>query len=196
MADQLSIKQMVQAYLMSVVKATDSLIKQGLHGHYLVVAYSTIDTLGLLGAPPGQIEARKSSFLPWVERYLLPNLKVDCTAIDIWAARCAILHTFSTQSELSRKGKARELQYFIAEGDSAKDFISITREIDGGAHIPMHLYHFGAGLIKGIHQFAPGFITLCEANEPYANRLRNVLQVHPMLPPLTVQPSGRDTAAA
>ena len=171
---------MIQAYLLSVVEATDSLMQRKLYGHYLVIAYSTIDTLGLLDAPPDQIDARKSSFLAWVESYLLPNIRVDCSATDIWAARCAVLHAFTTESNLSRTGKAKELQYYIADGDAAKEYISITKEIDGGAHIPMHLHHFGAALITGVHQFAPTLVSNCESSVAYANKLKNVLQVRPM----------------
>ncbi len=58
----------------------------------------------------------KQRFLPWVKKYVLANAGVDCSAIDLYAARCGVLHNLSPESDLSRWGKARQILY--AWGDS------------------------------------------------------------------------------
>ena len=183
MTDEMSAEQMVQSYMLSAVDASDTMFKKQLYGFYLVILYSTIDTLGLLDAPPAQVEATNSSFMAWVEKYFLPNSNSGFNALDVWAARCAVLHTFSTESGLSRKGKARQLQYFLFNGDAARDYIAITGKIDNGAHIAIHLGEFGTAFIKGMHQFVPNLLANCASSRPHMQRLRNVLQLYPMEPP-------------
>jgi hypothetical protein len=35
----------------------------------------------------------------------------SCTAVDLYAARCAVVHTYTPESDLSRTGKARLVAY-------------------------------------------------------------------------------------
>jgi len=181
--DELSIEQMVQRHMLSTIEAMGLMLSKHLYGHYLVVVYSTIDALGLLDAPAVQMSSSSNSFKAWVAKYLLPNLQPKCTELEIWAARCAVLHTFTTESDLSREGKARELQYFLADGEAAREFSSMTSQIDGGAHVAVHLLALGKAFVTGMQQFVPALLTNCNSSLPHANRLRNVLQNYPMEPP-------------
>jgi hypothetical protein len=75
----------------------------------LILLYSGLDIAGWLFAQPGQ--GTRDSFTAFVERYVLPDSGLLCAAIDLYAARCALLHTYTAQSGLSAAGKARTIGY-------------------------------------------------------------------------------------
>lgn len=81
----------------------------------LASIYSGIDTLGLLGAATGITDATRSTFMTWCEAYILPRVQSvegdPLTAVDLYAARCGVLHTSTPESALGRKGDAREIWY-------------------------------------------------------------------------------------
>jgi hypothetical protein len=84
-------------------------IDKKLSGPALILIYSAIDTVGWLDSPDEY--ANKTSFIKWVEAYLLKVKSLECTALDLYAARCGLLHTFSPDSRLTSKGKARRIYY-------------------------------------------------------------------------------------
>jgi hypothetical protein len=81
----------------------------------LSLIYSGIDTVGLLDAPTKQLDADKKSFMKWAEHYMAPSLETidgdKIRAIDLYSARCGILHVSSPLSKLARSGSAREIFY-------------------------------------------------------------------------------------
>jgi hypothetical protein len=56
-------------------------------------------------------EGTKASFVRWVESYMLKAKPLGCTAIDLYAARCGIVHSMSAESDLSRQDKAARILY-------------------------------------------------------------------------------------
>jgi hypothetical protein len=72
----------------------------------LTLLYSGMDVMASLDALPN--ESNQASFVRWVERYLSIN---DCTPLDIYAARCGIVHTFAADSRLARDGRAKKIAY-------------------------------------------------------------------------------------
>src|SRR5664280_369361 len=84
----------------------------------LILLYSGIDVFASLEAQPGQ--STKDAFLYWVEAYMLKGRSLSCSALDLYAARCGIIHAFSWSSDLSRSGKARKIMYAWGTADAAK----------------------------------------------------------------------------
>jgi len=75
----------------------------------LVLIYSAIDTTGWLDST--ERFSTRTTFMCWVDNYLLKAKPLECTAIDLYAARCGLLHTFTPDSDLSLSGKARVINY-------------------------------------------------------------------------------------
>jgi len=73
----------------------------------LMLIYSGIDVIASLETG----KASRSVFIRWVNKYLLKAASLSCTALDLYGARCGILHTFSAKSDMSAKGQAREIVY-------------------------------------------------------------------------------------
>jgi len=71
----------------------------------LILIYSGIDTTGWLDSKDGY--ATRSSFIHWVDSYLFKAKPLPCTSLDLYAARCGLLHTYTPYSNLTAIGKAR-----------------------------------------------------------------------------------------
>ncbi len=80
----------------------------------LILVYSGIDILASLERQSG--EGTKSAFVRWAENYLLNNTSLLCTGLELYGARCGVLHTFTAESDLSRSGSIRPIIY--ATGDA------------------------------------------------------------------------------
>ena len=76
----------------------------------LELLYSGIDVLGFLGSAKSR--ADRHSFIAWAQSYLDGFLaQKGIGGLDLYAARCGILHTGMAPSDLVDQHKARELWY-------------------------------------------------------------------------------------
>ena len=90
----------------------------------LALVYSGIDVMASLEAKSDEnVQVR---FVKWIESYLLKVGLLHCSAIELYAARCAIIHTFTPRSSLSKRGKARSIYYAWGDADVA-DFEKASR---------------------------------------------------------------------
>jgi hypothetical protein len=84
-------------------------IEKKVSGPALILIYSAIDTVGWLNS--ADEHATRTSFIKWVDTYLLKAKPLKCSALELYAARCGLLHTFSADSRLSSERKARRIFY-------------------------------------------------------------------------------------
>lgn len=101
----------IDNYFISVIEAVDLLHQNKLMGQALTVIYSSIDACGLLDAQDSQENATGSTFKSWVNKYMLEENSLECNADDLWGGRCAVLHTHTSTSDLSKANRVREIQY-------------------------------------------------------------------------------------
>lgn len=90
---------------------------QGLWLPVLVLLYSWIDSMAWLARDVKNKDVTRGDFLDWCEKYLLIPPDPVCSADDLYAARCGILHSGIAESKLMRDGKARPLWYGLPGGD-------------------------------------------------------------------------------
>src|ERR1700724_1775650 len=93
----------------------------------LVLLYSGIDVAASL--EPNLGHGVGDRFKKWVDRYMLKSSSLKCTATDLFAARCAVVHTFTPESDLSKGGKARVMGY--AFGTAELDKLNKASDITG-----------------------------------------------------------------
>ena len=79
----------------------------------LILYFSAIDILAFLSKPVKQNEVKRTDFIGWSDQYIIPILDADLglTAMDLYGARCGIIHSYSPESGLQKKGEAKELSY-------------------------------------------------------------------------------------
>lgn len=90
------------AWLDQRVKAIRICLDAGSAEAVLALLYSGIDTLAFLRAPVGAKEVKRDDFIEWCDRYMVPFLQSAVTGIDLYGARCGVLHTSSAASRLGR----------------------------------------------------------------------------------------------
>src|SRR5688572_16868981 len=75
----------------------------------LILLYSAIDSFSFLTDRANRNS--KQAFLDWVEKWMIATNGLKCKAIDIYAARCGLLHRQTSESDLSMKREAKEFYY-------------------------------------------------------------------------------------
>jgi hypothetical protein len=108
-------KSRVVSWFQMQLRAIGTCVDARLPEAALALVYSGIDTFGLLAAPPDVLDASNDTFKEWCEKYILPRVESvegePLTALDLWAARCGVLHNSTPLSKLERDGKARQIWY-------------------------------------------------------------------------------------
>lgn len=74
----------------------------------LVLIYSAIDCLAHIEMPNASV---KDAYVHWLDKWVLPAEGIDCDAIDIYAARCAWVHTLTPFSKMSEDGRSVPIYY-------------------------------------------------------------------------------------
>ena len=71
----------------------------------LTFGYVCIDTMSYLSLPSEKSQQDSSDFMVWVDTYLKgePSQPYQYRGLDVYAARCAVLHAFSAEAELQRR---------------------------------------------------------------------------------------------
>ncbi len=65
----------------------------------ITMAYVCIDTMSFLALPAGRESQKREDFIAWVDTYLkgMPEQPYQYRGLDVYGARCAILHAFSSE---------------------------------------------------------------------------------------------------
>jgi len=82
----------------------------------LILLYSTVDIVASLDRPESKEDVTRTDFVSWVDKYMRPTSTLRCNAINLYAARCGLLHTYAPGSKLSREGAAKEIYYAWGTG--------------------------------------------------------------------------------
>ena len=78
----------------------------------IVLIYAGIDAMGYTTLPPGKEDVTRADFIAWAEKYIHFPGAEQLTGLKLFAARCAVLHTYGVESKLSRSGACRQIGYF------------------------------------------------------------------------------------
>jgi hypothetical protein len=87
--------------------AIDVCLKSNIKLPALLLAYTLIDIAGGLIA----MANRGRYFTDWLEKYMLPNGTLPCSSLELYGARCGLLHNYSATSNLGASGPVRRVFY-------------------------------------------------------------------------------------
>jgi hypothetical protein len=144
----------------------------------LVLLYTTIDVIGSLEHP----RATGPTFKSWVATYMLPS-GLPCSAVDLYAARCGVLHTLTINSDLRRQGKARAILYAYGPASAENlawlmGLVDIKRKLNGDPPhdvITLHVSDLRDALVNGIEAYLGDLRSDPERREAVRARLDQVL---------------------
>lgn len=113
----------------------------------LVLVYSGIDVAASL--EPSLAKGVGARFVKWVDRYMLTGRSLGCTAKELYAARCGVVHTFTPDSDLSKTGGLRVIGYAYGNADLKKldeaTAVSGRHELQANVHLGELIEAFHAG---------------------------------------------------
>lgn len=105
------------------------------YGSAVILILSAIDTMAYLSMPENQDDVQRNNFVEWVNKYIKFSCKEQITGLDLYGARCGMLHNYSTQSKLSREGKCRQIGYMdksipevIYKPEISKELVMVSIE--------------------------------------------------------------------
>ncbi len=82
-----------------IVQASNLCLNSKFPSAALSLMYIALDTAASLDHRLRR-EASRARFVKWVERYILCSGDLACSALDLYGARCGLLHTYSPRSQL------------------------------------------------------------------------------------------------
>lgn len=101
--------QKLMESIYSQLQAIEMCIEKRFIDSALVLIYSGIDNLAYLNIEEGNHV--HSSYIKWINEYMDTSSKLNCNPIDLYAARCALIHTSTPDSTLSNTKKALQIVY-------------------------------------------------------------------------------------
>ncbi len=83
----------------------------------LMLIYCGIDFMGFLARPSTSGGEVQKDFIKWAESKMDCRQRLGVSGLDLYAARCSIVHTYTMESSLSKKGKAHRIIYAWGNAD-------------------------------------------------------------------------------
>ena len=108
------------------VRGTRLCLEAELFNSALVLLYCGIDTASSLDLALDKCSVQLR-YTKWSDTYMFKGKPHDCTSLELYAARCGVVHETSVESTLSAEGKARRIIY--AWGDSKVDTLREMNEL-------------------------------------------------------------------
>lgn len=128
----------------------------------LILLFTSIDALSALE----RRRASRSSFVAWVDKFLLAETPAPWTAWDLYAARCSILHTLTSDSGLTDKKQARPMLYAWGNADDA-----VLRRAVSGLPTEFAVLHLD-DLVSRFNHAVSRVLDLAEGSDDRAARIR------------------------
>lgn len=138
--------------LVDIIKSIELCLNAKLQRSSLVLLYSGIDIVAWLNRPVSKERATRKDFISWIDDYLLPNTNIKYEAIDLYAARCGIVHSYSFSSRLSKKGEAKEIYYSYGKANIKSLQNDIDRRPKKNA-VAIHINDLLEAFKEGIEKF-------------------------------------------
>jgi hypothetical protein len=125
----------------------------------LILIYSTIDSISWLSTENSD-QRNKEYFQNWVDTWMLKHYPLPCTSLELYAARCGILHTLTPSSDLSKKKGVRQISY--AWGNASHIDLENTIQVLGNRSlVAVHVNDILTSLRSGFIDF----LSSIESNE-------------------------------
>lgn len=122
--------------LNGILKDIDEVWRRKSHRATLILVYSGIDAMAHLTMPAGKAKVSRSDFVNWCDKYLCfrdagGKRTLSVPGFELYAARCAIVHSYGTEADLHKEGKVKRQ---IGYGDEFLPEVATSPEV---AHLVM-----------------------------------------------------------
>lgn len=135
----------------SHVEAIDLCLENRLGTPALILIYTCIDVMATLSRPALTRKTDKRHFVAWAEKHMNCRDRLGVSGLDLYAARCGVVHTGTADSALSDDGKARRISY--AWGDRHQGEPMVPPQKPSRAELVLRIEDLADALRAGITSF-------------------------------------------
>lgn len=114
----------------------------------LILIYAGIDSMAYLRMNPNKEEVDRADFVEWAERYVRFQGSEQLNGLDLYGARCSLLHQYSVFSRLSKEGKCRIIGYADHMESPVRYDPSKSERM-----VMVSVQHLAEAFFRGIDQF-------------------------------------------
>lgn len=138
-------------HMRNLHRAIGDCLARGQHFAALILLYAGIDIIASI-----ELKKRnnKISFMHWADAYLIPAGSLACTSLELYSARCGILHTMTAESELSRSGQARAIYYSWGDADPEQLNAAIEMSAAKGTAVVLNVEQLSDAFMKAVINWA------------------------------------------
>lgn len=91
----------------------------------IMLLYSLIDAMAWLWRDPSHADVTSQDFIDWIDTYMKPDGAMGVTAMDLFGARCGLLHSMTGESRKHRELKARKVWYARQVSEGVKWLVQV-----------------------------------------------------------------------
>jgi hypothetical protein len=116
----------------------------------LILLYSAMDIAA--GLARTEVSSKRR-FVKWVDDYMAPERRLSCRALDLYGARCGLLHGSSPVSDLSQRGEVKQILYSWGKSGPKK-----LRELIGRAQMDHYVVIHADELLNAARHAVENFL--------------------------------------
>lgn len=133
----------------------------------IAMSYICIDTMASLSRPLEKSRVTRSDFIEWCDKYLKahPDQTYQYRGEDVYAARCAFLHTYGSKSDMHARNV--DILEFVYHNGGRHSF---NPEIH-----PKLVIIATRSFVNDVYNAVCDFLECCAFDEPLKNRVESRL---------------------
>jgi hypothetical protein len=142
-------------------------------------------------------DVTRTDFIDWCEKYMRPSKMLGCSGKDLYGARCAVLHSQTVESRMSRTGEARPIIYSHGPRAYARLCEMVRSDPPGAQRAVVDLTALLASFMEGVTAFSDDVAGDPKRTASTEQRARNWLSWNRVAKPETPEERAEiDTAHA
>lgn len=124
--------------------------------------------------PSGQMDVTGKDFIDWADRYIEFPCKDQLSGSDLYGARCAMVHTYSVYSKMSREGKVKLIGYMDKSVPEVRYNPAVNKDL-----VLVSVPGLAEAFFKGIDRFLVDVFSNKDRPPIVEERLRDLIQCLP-----------------
>lgn len=146
------VADLLEGQMKQFVRAIEVCLEEDLWEPALVLMLSFIDACAWLCRPEDAVKSRMADYISWTDAYLLPDSGLQCTAEDLYGARCGLVHSVTGESDLHRQNKVPKIFWSRSQSDETYTLIQL-RMAENLEPIGINIDHLFWALRQALERF-------------------------------------------
>lgn len=161
-----------------IKRGIEVLLERKCYGSVVILVYAGMEAMAYLNMPASQQDVTRRDFIAWAEKYIRFPCAEQLTGLDLYGARCSMLHSYSVVSELSRKKKCRMVGYMNRSVPEVFSNPRVSKDL-----VMVSVEGLAEAFFKGVDRFIIDLFGDPTRAPLARKRLRKLVHAFPYKPP-------------